>query len=315
MYKRILVIVIICLWAQNIFSQYDPQFSQNMFNMMAVNPSYAGTNNAIDLVALHRNQWRGDYAIKTTVFSGNMPVNIFGNTSGVGLSIINDEIGFYTNLSILLNYAYHLELAKGVLSLGFNVGIFNQKFDGTDAYFPTEGDVYVSSDPLILTSEANGSALDAGLGVYYKSDDYYIGMSLLHLNKPKPNFKEDFNYTVRRVFFTTGGYNFKLEDKLYELIPSMFFKTDGVSYQLDINGLVKYKKRYWGGLTYRYQDAIIILAGLEMKNGVRFGYSYDMTTSAISAAGKGGTHEVMLGYDFDLSFEKRTKRYKSVRYL
>ncbi len=315
MYRRILIILMGYLCVSNCYGQYDPQFSQNMFNIMAINPAYAGTSNSVNLLALNRNQWRGDYAVKTTVFNGNMPLNLFGSSSGVGLNFTNDEIGFYTNLTIALSYAYHLELQNGTLSLGFNVGLLNQKFDGSQVRFPSEGNIYVPNDPSIVESEVNGSAFDAGLGVYYSSRKYYFGVSLLHINTPKPNFKDEFKDTVGRVFYVTGGYRYKIDESLYEWIPSLYMSTDGRSFQIDVNALLKYKNRYWGGLTYRLQDAIIILAGIEMKNGIRFGYSYDINTSAVASAGKGGSHEVMIGYDFDLSFEKRTKRYKSVRYL
>ena len=86
------------------------------------------------------------------------------------------------------------------------------------------------------------------------------------------------------------------------------------STQVDVNMNVIVKERYWGGITYRHQDAVVLIGGLELLNGMRFGYSYDITVSKL-ASFSSGTHEVMVGYSFDLSFEKRIKRYKSVRYL
>jgi hypothetical protein len=74
------------------------------------------------------------------------------------------------------------------------------------------------------------------------------------------------------------------------------------------------KDKYWGGLSYRHQDAVVILAGIELLNGLKLGYSYDITLSKLIKYSS-GSHEVMIGYSFNMNFEKRTKRYKSVRYL
>ncbi len=313
MVRRILIFVLFCIAAKNVRSQYDPQFSQNMFNKLAVNPAVAGVMDQINLVALNRNQWTGNMGVRTTVFSGDMPVKFFGVNSGIGLNFINDEIGNFTNLSILLNYAVKYELEKGTLSLGFYAGLINQTLS-KDWRWP-EGDFYKQSDNAIPQNEVSGSSFDSGLGAYYKEKKYYVGISISHLNAPKPNFKGEFDFKAAGTLFLQGGYNYKIKDTSYELLPSLFYKTDGRSFQLDLNTLVRYKKRYWGGLTYRYQDAIVLIGGIEMRNGVRFGYSYDITTSAIASTGNGGTHELMIGYNLDINFDKRTKRYKSVRYL
>ncbi len=292
-------------------AQFDPQFSHNMFNMLAVNPAYAGSEESINLLGLNRNQWSGN--IKTRVFSGDMPLSIFGTQSGIGLNFIDDEIGYFTNLSIVLNYSYAIELENGVLSMGLKLGVLNQSLDGGNWSFPE--DVYTEDDPSLPTTTVSGSAFDSGLGIYYHNNKMYGGISLTHLNKPKPDYNGELNFVVGRTLYVTGGYNYKIKETSYELLPSFFYKTDGASFQIDLNTLVRYRKRYWGGLSYRFQDAIVVFAGLELKNGIRFGYSYDITTSALASAGYGGSHEIMFGYNLNINFEKRTKRYKSVRYL
>ena len=54
----------------DIIAQQDPQYSQYMFNHMAINPGYAGINEAVCLNAAHRQQWVGiDGAPVTSVFT------------------------------------------------------------------------------------------------------------------------------------------------------------------------------------------------------------------------------------------------------
>ena len=77
---------------------------------------------------------------------------------------------------------------------------------------------------------------------------------------------------------------------------------------------MKYNKRFWGGVSYRAGDAIVGIVGLELFNGVRIGYSYDFTTSRISKYSS-GSHEITVGYCFDLSLDKSPQKYKSIRFL
>jgi hypothetical protein len=86
-----------------------------------------------------------------------------------------------------------------------------------------------------------------------------------------------------------------------------------VSYQADCTIDLVYKKRFSAGLNYRINDAVSVLIGFEMNNGLRIGYAYDLITSALSGY-TGGSHELYLSYSLDLG-KNRNKKYKSVRYL
>ena len=54
------------------WAQQDPQFSQNMFTKLAINPGFAGANGAYCGTLLYRNQWTGfGGEPKTFLFSGD----------------------------------------------------------------------------------------------------------------------------------------------------------------------------------------------------------------------------------------------------
>jgi len=91
------------------------------------------------------------------------------------------------------------------------------------------------------------------------------------------------------------------------------FKSDLAFYQLDLNTNVVFNKRFWGGITYRIQDAVALLMGMEMENGLCFGYSFDLTTSKMAAYGY-GSHEIFISYSLDLE-RNRNQKYKSIRFL
>jgi len=90
-------------------------------------------------------------------------------------------------------------------------------------------------------------------------------------------------------------------------------KSDMASWQLDLNANIVFDDRFWGGISYRIQDAIALLMGLEMENGLRVGYSFDLVTSAIRSYGF-GSHEIFVSYSLDLE-KNRNQKYKSIRFL
>ena len=50
--KQLILVLIFALFFAESFAQQDAQFSQNMFNKLANNPAYAGSNQAISAIGL-----------------------------------------------------------------------------------------------------------------------------------------------------------------------------------------------------------------------------------------------------------------------
>lgn len=325
MKKFIISLIIFCI-TYPVLAQQDVQYSHYMFNQMAYNPAVAGTNGKICANAIRRDQWLGfEGAPKTTGLNINMPISPFGWESGVGLNIENDEIGYEQNFKIRAAYSYHLPLWTGKLGIGTELGLYNKNFDPSDWKTP---DTDAASDPLIPTGEdKNIMAFDMSFGLYYHDQQKYFGISANHLTKPKLEYEstggEGTNTVpsnLTRHFFVTAGYNIPTTISLLELQPSVFVKLEGASLssQYDFTVIGVYNKKFWGGLTYRYQDAVVALLGLEIftggENGIKIGVAYDLTTSKLRKAGDGST-EIFLSYSFDLGLEKLPRRYKSIRYF
>ena len=290
-------------------------FSQNMFNPLMGNPGYAGSSGGMNVVLMNRNQWTGiEGAPVTTVASADGAFQLFGKRIGAGLEVMNDDIGFFNNLMVRASFARRYLLGEGELGVGVSAGVISQTFDGTSTYVP-ESDFHEANDPLIPSAKVSGYTPDFGLGAYFQTSRWYAGLGIQHLFAPKPNFQEDFYVYIHRSLFVSGGYTFDFEERNYKLVPSVFVRQGGGSWQTDLNLNVHFRGRYWTGITYRFQDAIVLLAGIEFNNGIRAGYSYDVTTSELSKAGTGGSHEIVIGYRFDLDLDKQDKRYKSVRFL
>ncbi len=307
--KSILFTYILLFISINIFAQQDPQFSHNMFNLMGSNPAYAGKHNEICTKVLSRRQWMGiDGAPATTLFSINAPVKPFGINSGIGLTIYDDRIGFEKNFNANLALAYHHEIGTGRLSFGINIGMFNKSIEG-DWIAPES----IAGDNAIPVEKDQHLSFDLGIGLFYQVGDLYAGISSTHLTQPNMKFNTVELPYLKRHYFLMSGYNIELYNSLIDFSPTMFIKTDGTSSQFSFNINIMYNKKFWGGVTYRTGDAIVLLAGIELFNGIKIGYAYDITTSKLNSAG--GSHEVMLGYCFSFEISGNPQKYKSVKYL
>ncbi|HAQ19920.1 MAG TPA: hypothetical protein DCR40_11910 [Prolixibacteraceae bacterium] len=294
-------------------AQQDPQFSFNRLTQLTVNPGFAGNDGLITGIILNRYQWDGiKGSPQTLVFSAGGATNILGLNSGIGFNVISDELGFSKNISVSFDYAYRAKTRIGELGIGTSIGFYNMSVNG-DWYIP-ESDVHGTiNEPGIPQGEASQLAFDVGLGLFLKSKDYYFGASVTHLNQASLILADQARSFLARHYYLAAGYNITLSDPLFELHPSVFFKTDMVAYQLDCTVDLVYKKRFSAGLNYRINDAVCVLVGFEMNNGLKIGYAYDLMTSALAGYG-GGSHELYLSYSLDLG-KNRIKKYKSIRYL
>jgi type IX secretion system PorP/SprF family membrane protein len=296
------------------FSQQDPRLSNYMFNTMQYNPGVAGTSGMVCATALNRQQWIGfEGAPSTTLFNVNAPVKLLGISSGVGLGVTSDNIGYDKDISILGTYSVLLDIGQGKMGIGINAGMLNKtlnpewKIPGGDAHTPPSG------DPLIPENKESYVAFDAGLGVYYTTGKYYAAASVTHINQPKIKFTKGQPY-ISRHYYLTAGYNLQLPNPAMELLPSAFIVSDGKVVQFSISSLIRYNKKVWGGVSYRPGDALTGIAGVELFNGIRIGYAYDFPVSDIRKSSS-GSHEFMVNYCFDLSTGRSPMRYKSIRFL
>jgi len=316
MRKNVLSILFLFVCLSSVFSQFDAQLSQYMFHNSAFNPAAVGEGNLIQITGQHRIQWMGmPNAPQTTVFSVNSPLKIGNSFHGIGFRFLNDKAGLFTNQTAQLQYAYKKKMGKGVLSLGADLGFVSLGFRGDSAYIPTVGEYHDPDDLLIPTTSVSGMSFDMNIGVFYSTPSFYSGLSYTHLNNPTVSLSDDkTDIRLQGTMFLTGGYNWTIPDTKIVVKPSTLLKTDFSSMQLDLSTRLEYDNKYWGGLSYRIQDAVVILAGINIAGGLSIGYSYDLPTSSIIRVSS-GSHEIMLVYGFEYVFEKRTSRFKSIRIL
>jgi type IX secretion system PorP/SprF family membrane protein len=292
----------------------DAQYSHHMFNQMSVNPGFAGSSDMVVINALNRNQWMGwgDGSQRYSVFSANAPINFLGMTHGIGLIVNNDKYGVNNDLGLQLAYAYQKKMAigDGKLGIGFSAGLNNSTFDATA--------LNAGSDPLVPTGKQPNNIFDMGLGVYYKSEKIYMGLSSTHIfHGARGNYQTLYGdvLPLQRNYYITAGYNYQLSNPMFVLVPSFLIQSDGATTSLNFNTNVIYNNRIWGGFSYSAGAAVTAMFGLELLAGVRFGVAYDYETTLLRNAATSGSLEVVVVYSFKLKKEKVPQRYKSIRFL
>jgi type IX secretion system PorP/SprF family membrane protein len=311
------VIVILIGFSLHVHGQQDPQFSQNMFTQLSFNPAYTGSHGKICATALHRQQWYGfdDGAPEISVFNFDAAVSPFGIDGGVGISFIQDQIGFNNNLGINLALAYRFEAWDGNLSLGLNGGLINYSLE-PEWVIPSGTSVHSSGDPAIPQEVDNKMALDLGLGVYYFTDVMYIGLSSTHINEPtfNPSQGGSIQPKIGRNYYLISGYNLPITDTKLALNPSLLVQSDGTTSQISLNTHLSYNKKFWGGVSIRTDQTLTGMIGAKLFGWFRMGYSYDFGISELSKYNQ-GSHEIMVGFCFDAKSDKRPKKYRSIRFL
>ena len=314
-----IMLSVVCIGSA--FSQFDAQLSQYMFHNSAFNPAAVGENNMIQITGQHRIQWVGfPNAGQTTVFSVSSPLKFGNSENGIGFRFLNDRVGLFTNRSAQLQYAYKKRISGGLLSVGADLGFVSVGFHGDSVNVANHviniGSYHdnLASDPAIPHTSVAGMGLDMSVGFFYSTPKYYGGLSFTHLNNPTINLDDKSNIDLLRTMYLTGGGLYTLTNPLYVLKPSALLKTDFRSLQLDVSARMEYDNKYWGGLSYRLQDAVVVLVGINLIGGLSIGYSYDLPTSKV-ITGSSGSHEIVLIYNFAYVWGKRTSKFKSIRIL
>ena len=292
-------------------AQYDVSFSHFWDMEPYYNPAAAGKVNKLNIAAAYAMSFTGfENNPKSMYIGADMPIYFLKKYHGVGVSLLNDQIGLFTHQRLALQYAYKQKLFGGTLSIGLQLGFISEKFDGSKV------DVEDSSDPALTKSDVNGSAMDLAAGIYYTHGSWYVGVSAQHINAPLVELGETNELQIDRTIYLTGGYNIKLRNPFLTIHPSALIRTDGSSYRADIAGLLVYtndKKMLYGGVAYSPSNSVTAHIG-GLFHGVKIGYSYEIYTSGISLAN--GSHELFIGYQTTLNLYKKGKnKHKSVRLL
>lgn len=305
-----LLTTLIILLGINAFAQQGANFTHYMHNSLAVNPAYAGTRNALTATILHRNQWVGfEGSPKTYTFTIHSP--IIRENIGLGLSMVNDVIGPITTTSVHADFSYHLRVSENAkLAMGLKAGLNHLRAGLSELSLDDQ-----RPDPAFLHDFEGRLLPDFGVGFYLFTENWHVGLSAPKLlNNDLISNTTTSSLLARDIaYFISAGYIINYPGEI-SIIPSTLIRAvRGARIVADISVMVVYDNRFELGALYRTGDALGALVGFNITDQMRLGYSYDWSVANQSWRYNGGTHEVMLRYDF--IYRERGRRIISPRYF
>ena len=311
MQRRILLLTVVLLTMLEAKAQYDPSFSHYWAMETSFNPAAVGKEQKLNVAGAYNMTLTGfEHNPKTMYIGADMPLYLLGAYHGVGLQVVNDEIGLFSHKKVGVQYAYKHKLLGGMISIGVQAGLLSENFNGSEV------DTEMDGDEAFAKSEVTGTGFDFAAGLYYTHRNWYVGVSSQHLTAPVVELGETNELEIARSYYFTGGYNIRLRNPFLTIQTSVLGRTDGVAYRGDISARLKYtheKRVMYAGLSYSPTNSVTLLIGGYF-HGIMLGYSYEAYTSAISLGN--GSHELFVGYQTDINlFKKGRNRHQSVRIL
>ena len=309
--QKITIFTMLLLLVTGVRAQQEPSFAHYWAMEPSFNPAAVGKQSQLNVTGAYAMTLTGfENAPKTMQFGADMPFFLMGRYHGVGLQLVNDQIGLFSHQRLMAQYAFKQRLLGGTLSIGFQGGLLSEKFRGSSL------DLENSNDPAFSKSDVSGVAIDLSAGLYYTHGPWYAGVSVLHATAPEVELGDRSILSVSRTYFLTAGYNIRLRNPFLSIHPSVLAHTDGTSHRVNVTTRLKYthdKKMMYAGLGYSPSNSVTALIG-GFFHGITIGYSYEVYTSVLKIGN--GSHELFVGYQTELNFQKKGRnRHQSVRIL
>lgn len=290
---KIYLYLVILFSTLGLYAQQDPQYTHYMYNMVNVNPAYAGNRGVTSVFLLHRAQWVGlDGAPVTNAFSIHKPVGSKG--LGLGLSFMNDRIGVSDENNVAVDFSYTINTSDTYkLSFGLKAAANLLSVDYTKL---NRWDV---DDPTHEHNIDNRLSPNIGAGIYFHSDKTYFGLSV-------PNFLETQHFDDNNSaslskeklhYYLVAGTVFDVNHDI-KFKPATMIKTvTGSPMQLDLSANFMFYEKFVAGVAYRLDAAVTGMVGFQVTNQLHIGYAYDADATKL-ANYNSGSHEIFLRFEF-----------------
>jgi type IX secretion system PorP/SprF family membrane protein len=287
--KKLYILLVVL--STSVWGQQEPQYTQYMFNPTVINPAYAGSTGYGSIFSMYRAQWIGlEGAPRTLNLAYHQPIE--NSRIGVGFNMLHDQIGpanttfAAVDVSYTIVFANESRLAFGLKAAGELFAIDNQKLKN-----------YNPEDPFLQQNMINQFSPNVGVGLYYYTDNTYVGLSVPRLLETRFVDAIAFSETKRKqhFYFVAGkvydlSYNLKIKPAIVTKVVA------GAPLQLDLTTNFLYNERLTFGLAYRWSAALSALVGFKVSDRLSIGYGYDRETTRL-ANFNSGSHELFLQFD------------------
>lgn len=293
--KKVLIVFALCGMSFSLTAQQDAQFTNYLFNKMALNPAFAGMRGVGTLTGLYRQQWMGfEGAPNTQTVSFDSP--LAEDRMGIGAVISRDQIGFTQTLDISGNYAYRIPIGdEGVLGLGLSASLRHIRADWSKADPAELGD---NDLPMGVQQKV---LPNFGAGAFIQMPMWWAGVSVPELMRSNLDWTSNSSSGVyalrRRHIFAMGGLSIPLNDNV-ELQPSVGLKfVSNAPASADVTLAFLFLQKLTLGANWRVGDSVDGFMHWRVAPAVRLGMGYDYTINKLQQY-QSGSFEVLVGYDF-----------------
>jgi type IX secretion system PorP/SprF family membrane protein len=313
----------------------DFHYTQFYAAPLYLNPAMAGSTELSRVGVNYRKQWPG-LAHDFNAFSAYFDHYSYDLNSAFGIAVNSfQESNMNINTSdISIFYAYNLKLAESLnFRFGTQLGFFRRSAALDNLLFGDQIDLFSKSiNPASIDNIPNfepSSYLDFSFGTLMNGENFWVGASAHHINRPNLSFFPDNEFGFINIKWSLhGAYTIPLGSSDYfgsiydnQVTFMVNYKNQGPFRQFDIGSQIFYRNVV-SGLGYRgipgvrnmpNMDSIIFLLGLVVDSGLMIGYSYDFMISRIGSQAK-GAHEISLRYQFLMGDpRKRDQRRKILK--
>lgn len=325
MKNALLITLCVSLLATNVASgQQDPMFTKYFFNSLIFNPATAGSAEHLSANLIHRQQWLGlEGSPSTQSLTAHTPLR--NEHVGLGLSMVNDNIGASGTFDLNTAYAYRFRVGKtSKLSIGLQASVTNWRGNWSEL-------VLEDNDDVSFNDQISRWLPNFGAGIYFYNQQFYAGVGCPRIleydlrqvdQQTTPIYARTYRHYYATIgsAFKLGGNNnliirpsalLKNTGALSSLRKDKVFRNFGSPTELDLDLSFMIAQTFWIGAAYRTalesgkssNDSADIWAALYFRNGLRIGAAYDMTLSRLNDVNN-GSFEVMVGYEFDIKVKK-----------
>ncbi len=297
--KAVILILLICT-GTSLYAQQDAQYTQYMYNTISINPAYAGSRGVLSVVGLHRSQWVGlPGAPRTQTLALHSPIGL--GRVGLGGSVIQDELGPAEETYMNIDFSYTIPTSEeGKLSFGLKAGahLLNVDFNKLNRF--------TEDDTRFQTNIDNKLSPNIGVGLYYHTDKFYLGLSVPnlletnHFDEANVNTSRNASFLAeeRINYYLMTGYTFTLSENIL-FKPALLTKlVFGAPLQVDISANFLLYDKLTLGAAYRWSAAVSGLVGFQLSDSLLIGFAYDRETTELgNTKFNDGSYELLLRFE------------------
>tara|TARA_B100000524_G_scaffold347731_1_gene250329 strand:- start:38 stop:967 length:930 start_codon:yes stop_codon:yes gene_type:complete len=289
------LLILSLLISNLIFTQSSPKLSNYEFSPLVYNPAYAGSEDGITISSIYSTQWLGfEGAPKTQFLSLHSMIH---PKIGLGLNIINDQIGATNETSILANFAYKINLDRNwKLSMGIKTGFGAYLFDFLSLSIENTNEINTLTDKKVSYN------FNFGTGFYVYNGKVFIGFSIPNLTISK--LYDSANQEIAKStpnFYFSSGYKVLLNDEI-SIWPTILLRlTKGAPVSSLINLNLNWNEKFYSSVNLDPKASIGGYFGIKVIEKFIIGYSYESSINKFNNYNN-GNHSIFFKINFSNGF-------------